>query len=485
MRSGIKFKFSIFLAGLLLLTVLILSMFALSGIKKNQRAQYEQYLAQQTEMANIYFIQTILAQTNKSTQTFFTEEGVHFAEQFELISGLAVDLYDKEGIIVSQIKPKTESEKMNKTLRLAMEGQTAYLTEGNNLYYFAPIKIGSEQAGVIRFNYSIAQYQEFYKQMRQLFVVVGIGVFLTSFLLAYFYFGTFANGIICLERQVVHIGKGNYEVTTLRRRDELGRLSVGIKDMSVQIRQTLQDMKEEHEKLELAIERLSLLDQQQKQFIGNVTHEFKTPLTSIKAYLDLLEMYPEDGELIDKARENIQSENQKLYEMVVKVLDLSALDKYEFEYKMERLEMKQTIVTVLNSLGGKFEKFGIQPKMELVEAYAKADKDSLMIVLMNLLDNAIKYNRPGGSILVNNHIQENRIVIDIMDSGIGIPKESRNSIFDPFYTVDKNRARESGGVGLGLSLAQKYTQVQGGTLQLLKSDEKGTTFRITLPKYEV
>ena len=147
--------------------------------------------------------------------------------------------------------------------------------------------------------------------------------------------------------------------------------------------------------------------------------------------------------------------------------------------------MKQTIVTVLNSLGGKFEKFGIQPKMELVEAYAKADKDSLMIVLMNLLDNAIKYNRPGGSILVNNHIQENRIVIDIIDSGIGIPAESISSIFEPFYTVDKNRARESGGVGLGLSLAQKYTQVQGGTLQLLKSDEKGTTFRITLPKYEV
>ena len=158
MRNGIKFKFSIFLAGLLLLTVLILSMFALSGIQKNQRAQYEQYLAQQAEMANIYFIQTILAETNKSTQTFFTEEGVHFAEQFELISGLAVDLYDKEGNMVSQIKPQTESEKMNKTLRLAMEGQTAYLTEGNNLYYFAPIKIGSEQAGVIRFNYSIVQY---------------------------------------------------------------------------------------------------------------------------------------------------------------------------------------------------------------------------------------------------------------------------------------------------------------------------------------
>ena len=484
MRSGIKFKFSIFLAGLLLLTVVILSMFALNGIQKNQSAQYEQYLAQQAEMANIYFIQTILAQTNKSTQTFFAKEGVQFTTELELISAQTVVLYDRSGNMISQKKSQTESENIKKILGLALDGQTGYLTEGSKLYYFAPIKIGNEQIGVVRFNYSIAQYQKFYQQMRQLFIVVGLGVFLASFLLAYFYFGRFANGIIRLEKQVGLIRDGHYDVTTLKQKDELGRLSIGIKDMSLQIKQTLTDMMEEHAKLELAIERLSILDQQQKQFIGNVTHEFKTPLTSVKAYLDLLEMYPEDADLIIKARESIQCENQKLYEMVVKVLDLSALDKYEFEYKMDRLDVKEIILTVLNSLNGKFEKFGIKPETELIEAYAKADKDSLMIVLMNLLDNAIKYNRPGGSLRIKNTIQGNMIAIDIMDSGIGIPEESRDSIFEPFYTIDKSRARENGGVGLGLSLAKKYAQVQGGSLQLLKSDHNGTTFRMTLPIYK-
>lgn len=485
MRSGIKIKFSIFLAGLLLLTVVILSGFVLNGIKNNQRVQYEQYLAQQAEIANIYFLQTILAQTNKDPQTFLAENGVSFAAQLELISGQTVVLYDREGKLVSQKTPLTESKNIKKTRDLALNNKTAYLTEGEALYYLAPIKIGKEQAGVVQFNFSLAQYLEFYRQIRHLFILVGAGVFLVSFLLAYLYFGAFANHIIRLEKAVGLIREGHYDVAALRRKDELGRLSEGIRDMSLQIKGTLLGMKEEQEKLNLAVDRLSLLDQQQKQFIGNVTHEFKTPLTSIKAYLDLLEMYPGDNELIETATESIKSETHKLYEMVIKVLDLSALDKYEFEYRMERLEVKQTILAVLSSLGGKMDKFGIHSKVELIEAYAKADKDSLMIVLMNLLDNAIKYNSAGGSIFIKNAIQEKQIVIDISDTGIGIPIEVVNNIFDPFYTVDKNRARENGGVGLGLSLAKKYAQVQGGSLTLVRSDQEGTTFRITLPAYDI
>jgi two-component system, OmpR family, phosphate regulon sensor histidine kinase PhoR len=480
-KIGIKIKFSIFLGILLLLTVVILSLLVLNGIKNNQKVQYEQYLAQQAETANIYFMQNILAETNKVPQTYLKDKGIGFAAQLELISGLTVVLYDINGTIISKKTPLTESKNMKRTLDIVLNNKTAYLIEGKALYYFTPIKIGNEQVGVVQFNYSLTEYQDFYKQIRQLFIYVGAGVFLLSFILAYIYFGSFANGIIRLKNTVDQIGEGHYDVSTLRRRDELGRLSKGIQGMSSQIEKTLQDMKEEQEKLTLAVDKLSLLDQQQKQFIGNVTHEFKTPLTSIKAYLDLLEMYPEDNELLETAKENIKSETQKLYEMVVKVLDLSALDKYEFEYRMEPLEVKQTILAVLNSLSGKLDKFGIQLVMDLSEVYVKADKDSMMIILMNLLDNAIKYNKAGGSIFVRNYESQKQAVIEIADTGIGIPNHLGKDIFEPFYTVDKNRSRENGGVGLGLSLAKKYAEVQGGSLTLVKSDQAGTTFRITFP----
>ena len=196
-----------------------------------------------------------------------------------------------------------------------------------------------------------------------------------------------------------------------------------------------------------------------------------------------MEMYPEDEILLEDAKENIKAETTQLYEMVTKVLQLSALEKYEFEYNREKIDIREAIQTVLHSLKGKFEKFGIKLDTSLNEAYVEADRDSMAIILMNLLDNAIKYNKTGGSVSVKNYIENNQAVIIIADTGIGIPQELETKIFEPFYTVDKNRSRENGGVGLGLSLAKKHAETQGGALTLVKSDMEGTTFRITLPVY--
>ncbi len=484
MRIGIKIKFSIFLALLLLFTVFILSLLVLDGIKKNQQVQYEQYLAQQAQTANIYFMQTILAEPNKEPQAFLEAKGMEFAEQLELISGLPVVLYDQNGKAVSRKVTQAEADRISRTLEFALNNKTAYLVEQEALYYLTPLKAGNGQAGVVQFNYSLSGYSEFYRQIRQLFINIGTGIFLLGFVLAYFYFNSFASGIIRLEKAVDRIRQGQYETAILKRGDELGRLSRGIRAMSAQIRKTLKDMEEEQEKLTLAVGKLSLLDRQQKQFIGNVTHEFKTPLTSIKAYMDLLEMYPEDKALLETAKASIKSETQQLYDMVVKVLQLSALEKYDFEYNKERIELKQTILAVLNSLRGKFEKFGIRLETGLAEAYVEADRDSMGIILMNLLDNAIKYNKPGGSIFVKNYAEQGQEVIEIADTGIGIPEELARNIFEPFFTVDKNRSRESGGVGLGLSLAQKHAEILGGSITLVNTNPEGTVFRVTLPSYE-
>jgi signal transduction histidine kinase len=482
-RISIKIKFSVFLAALLLLTVFVLSLLVLRGIQSYQVEQYEQYLAKQAKAANVYFMQTILAESNKAPQIFLNTKGIDFAEQLELLTGQSVALYDRNGEVVSKKTTQMDSDRISQTLAYALKGKTAYLTEQEELYYLTPLEIGNEQVGVIQIHYSLADNIAFYNRIRQLLVMIGAGIFILSFILAYFYFNFFANGIIKLEKMVDRVRIGDYRTTILRQRDEIGRLSEGIHTMSGQIMSTIQDMKEEQEKLKLAVNKLSLLDQQQKQFIGNVTHEFKTPLTSIKAYIDLLEMYPDDDKLLETAKNNIKSETQRLYEMVDKVLQLSALEKYDFEYHPEKIDIKETILSVLSSLKGKINKFGIQLETELSQAYVKADPESLTIILMNLMDNAIKYNRVNGRIIVKNSIQNNHVLIEITDTGIGIPKESASKIFDPFYMVDKNRSRQNGGSGLGLSIAKKYAEVQGGSVSLINTDGSGTTFRITFPVY--
>lgn len=481
MRISIKIKFSIFLAVLLIFTVFILSLLVLSGIKKNQQIQYEQHLARQAKTANVYFIQTILAESDKSPQTFLTSKGKEFAEQLELLSGQAVVLYDRNGTVVSKKMSRQETDNISRTLGFALKNKTAYLVEKDSLYYLTPLKSGNEQVGVVQFYFSLSGYLEFYNHIRQLFIYIGAGVFILSFALAYFYFDSFANKIIKLQHMVDRIREGQYETLTLKGRDEIGKLGEGINAMSFQISKTIQNMEEEQNKLTLAVNKLSLLDRQQKQFIGNVTHEFKTPLTSIKAYIDLLEMYPDDGELLKTAKTNIKSETQRLYEMVEKVLQLSALGKYDFEYNREKIEIKQMIMDILGSLKGKLEKFGIRLETHLTEAYMEADKDSVTIVLMNLMDNAIKYNKADGSIFVKNYLSNDKIVIEIADTGIGIPGELTQKIFEPFYTVDKNRSRQNGGAGLGLALAEEHARAQGGSITLVNTSADGTLFRVLFP----
>ena len=483
-RISIKIKFSIFLAVLLLFTVFILSLLVLEGIQKNQQSQVEHQFAQQAATANIYFIQTMMAEPNKVPHTFLASKGRKFAEQLEMISGQSVVLYDRQGNLVSDKKSAAVSDSLAKTLAYALENKTAYLTENESLYYLAPLRTGKEQVGVVQFYYSLSENQAFYNQIKQLFINIGAGVFFLSFILAYFYFNSFAGGIIRLNRTVDQIRSGNYEALTLSRKDEIGELSEGIRMMSEQIKKTLQDKDKEQEKLSLAVHKLSQLDQQQKQFIGSVTHEFKTPLTSIRAYIDLLELYPNDEDLLKTAKVNIKSETIRLYEMVEKVLQLSSMEKYDFEFNKEQVDVQLAIQTVLNSLKGKMDKFCITLECDLTEAFIEADKDCMTIVLVNLLDNAIKYNKTKGRIGVKSIRKDGHVLIDITDTGIGIPEQSARKIFDPFYTVDKNRSRESGGSGLGLSLAKKYTESQGGTISLVSTGPDGSHFRIMFPVYE-
>jgi signal transduction histidine kinase len=290
-----------------------------------------------------------------------------------------------------------------------------------------------------------------------------------------------------LKKSADSIREGHYIAESpVRRKDELGELGQGIYYMSTSIQQNIEAMHDEQQKLQLAIEKLQALEQQQKQYIGNISHEFKTPLTSIKAYVELLDMYKDDPQLLDDATNNIGKETERLYEMVEKVLHLSALEKYDFENQAEDVEVRALLEDACGRMRGKAEKFALTMELDLQPAIIRSDRESLMHIFINLLDNAIKYNVPGGVIRVRNELrmQERQAVIRIFNSGTPIPEEAQEKIFEPFYTVNKDRARKTGGTGLGLSLVKQFVEKQGGTITLLSNDPKhkeGTTFQLIFP----
>ena len=252
--------------------------------------------------------------------------------------------------------------------------------------------------------------------------------------------------------------------------------------MTSEIQNNIAGMRAEETKLRQAVAKLQQLEQQQKQFIGNISHEFKTPLTSIKAYAELMELYPGDTEMAADAVSRIQLEADRLTDMVDKVLRLAALEKYDFEYQPEPVELDKLLLDLIDRLRAKAERYDVEMIPLLSNAAIWADRESLVHIFVNLLDNAIKYNVPGGRIIVTIRAQDQHAIVEIADNGIGIPKEARDKIFEPFYTVNKDRSRQSGGTGLGLALVKQLTEKQSGSVELLQ-EERGTVFRLIFPLF--
>lgn len=482
MKISIRTKLSVFLATLLILTVCMLSIFVLHGIKKNQQREQEIYLAQQAKTANLHIRQIYHTKNSDSIEDFLQSNGDNIAKQLDTMMSMNIAIYDISGKEIGNsllFSSETDTEDI---LSYALKDNISYQIIGDTMDYMSPLYNIDDQIGVIRFQYSLKKYIDFYNGVKKLFISIGISVFVLSFIGGYYYFNRFVKLILILKKDVDTIRMGNYDgIVPIQKNDEIGYLSNGIYYMNNQIKKNIYEMEDEQNKLRLAVQKLKALEKQQKTFIGNITHEFKTPLTGIKAYIDLLNMYEDDPNLIKEAKSNIEKEANRLYELVNKVLHLSSQEKYDFELHSQKVEIKDVIEDVCNRIRGKAQKFNISLEMKLIDTVILGDKESLMHIFINLIDNAIKYNVPEGKISIINYIEKERICIEICDTGIGIPKEDREKVFDSFYTVDKNRSKENSGTGLGLAIVKELVEKQRGAISVIDKKSKGTTILLSFP----
>jgi two-component system, OmpR family, phosphate regulon sensor histidine kinase PhoR len=485
MRISIRTKSNLFLAGLLLLTVSMLSLLILSEIKKEQQRSYESQLSQQSKMANIYMYQSYALDNGLQNNVFLNSKGPELAKQISMLSGMRVILYDMEGTKVGNSFPMySDNSSITTTLPYALKNKIAYKVDGEFLYYLAPIISGVNQMAVVEFIYPLSENLDFIKHIIMIFVYTGSFVFILSYIIGYAYFNGIVSDILKLKKQVEDINiRGFKSVQMLSRSDELKDLEQGICFMDNRIQKNIKTMDIEHEKLKLAVENLNVLKHQQKVFIGNITHEFKTPLTIIRAYVDLIQMYDDDPKLMEDAKINISKETDRLLAMVENALNLSSLEKYDFASNAEPIEIKGLLQSVCDRIDVKAKKFELTMYCDFKETYIFADSESVNQIFINILDNAIKYNEPKGEIFVSNYIDEENVCIVIRDTGIGVAIESKDKIFLPFYRVDKEKSRETSGIGLGLALVKKLVELQNGNIELVDIKEKGTAIKVTFPLY--
>ncbi|WP_079510014.1 two-component system histidine kinase PnpS [Mesobacillus jeotgali] len=233
------------------------------------------------------------------------------------------------------------------------------------------------------------------------------------------------------------------------------------------------------------ITEIKKLEQMRKDFVANVSHELKTPITSIKGFSEtLLDGAMHDKDTLEAFLEIILKESDRLQVLIQELLDLSKIEQHGFRLSYGSVDLQQQVTEVIEILKGKAAqkdielKFGQSSGKPIIEG----DADRLKQVLINLASNAITYTPNGGSVEISLADQGDTIFLMIKDSGIGIEKSEIPRIFERFYRVDRARSRNSGGTGLGLAIVKHIVEAHKGQIEVTSEVGKGTTFTIKLYK---
>lgn len=241
---------------------------------------------------------------------------------------------------------------------------------------------------------------------------------------------------------------------------------------------------------------LKRTEQIRQEFTANVSHELKTPIHTISGYAELLKnglVKPGDEQ---EVYEKIYSESQRMSVLVEDIIELSHLDSGAEEMEKESVDLYMTAKNAVDSLSAVAENAGVEIGLT-ASSFGEALSDEeeppkeirifgiptlLYEIVYNLCDNGIKYNHPGGKVVVNIEETESDVVLSVRDNGTGIPKAHLNRIFERFYRVDKSRSKEVGGTGLGLSIVKHAAELHNATVDIDSNLGKGTTVTVTFPK---
>jgi two-component system phosphate regulon sensor histidine kinase PhoR len=255
----------------------------------------------------------------------------------------------------------------------------------------------------------------------------------------------------------------------IRSVDEFGKLS-----------ETLNSMVE---KLENDIGKLKKLERVRSEFLGNVSHELRTPIFAIQGMLETLL----SGALDDKetSRDFVQralSNTQRLNALLGDLIEISRIESGEMKMSFRYFSLNEFLEEVFSEMKRFAQQKNISLKLEIqtesLEVYG--DRDRLKQALINLIDNAIKYNKADGIVIVTYTLQDKNVLVMVKDTGVGIGREHLPRIFERFYRIDKERSREAGGTGLGLAIVKHIIEAHGSKIDVQSEVGKGSTFSFSL-----
>ena len=223
-------------------------------------------------------------------------------------------------------------------------------------------------------------------------------------------------------------------------------------------------------------------EKMRQEFTANVSHELKTPLQSISGYAELLKSGMVKEEDVQQFAERIYSESQRMITLVNDILELSHLDEGMEDMIREDVDLYDVAARAVDSLEEEAAAAGVTVELTGESSVINGYSQLLSLIVYNLCENGIKYNNPKGSVKVDVNDFRDCTVLTVNDSGIGIPFDQQDRVFERFYRVDKSHSKEVGGTGLGLSIVKHASAIHNGEIHLVSAPKYGTTITITFPK---
>ena len=225
--------------------------------------------------------------------------------------------------------------------------------------------------------------------------------------------------------------------------------------------------------------RMKVLDESRSEFVSNVSHELKTPLTSISGYAELMENNLVDGENVVNFASAIHKNADRLLTLINDIIRLSELDGVQAAPEFEELDLYAIVQNCVQTLQVNARNHNVSISAKGTGQLIKANRQMIEELVYNLCDNAIRYNKEGGKVEAGVARTREGVQLIVQDNGIGIPKEHQERIFERFYRVDKSRSKETGGTGLGLAIVKHIAQVHNASLEVISEEGQGTKILVT------
>lgn len=377
-----------------------------------------------------------------------------------------IQMYDKTGESLADSVMNSVS-LYDEDITNAIKGNKAYVVKkvDGHIYvlFSSPVLLEDTTLGCVRYVYPVDSGQELINNMFIIMGIIGFISVIISWVLSKLFSGNIAEPIKKLKVLSEKVAAGEYEnKIEIKSGDEIEDLAETFNIMSESIKTYTETLKEEKQK--------------QKDFLDNVTHEFKTPLTAIIGYSELIPRL-EDRDDIEESLDYIKKEGERLLKLVEELLDLSKLGKTEFNVEMANNNLKEVVEETLIIIQPRLNKYDIEVIKELVDVNLFIDRDKTKQVILNVLDNAIKYSECT-SIIIKIDIKDDNIILNIIDDGIGIEKQHLDNLFQPIYRVNKINCKNKNGNGLGLPICKEIMKKQEGSIEIYSEEKKWTSVKI-------